>query len=504
MWLTVLAVVLAAGVRFYHLGTEDFWQDEIHSLFNSAASRAAVENLPHGVILREVPRYAKLTPASTPAAVWRNMDDDSHPPLYFMLLLGWRRLFGDGEAAVRTMPVLFSVLSIVPVALIALELRRPALAPLVALLLAISFAHILMGQENRPYSLSLLLVSTSFFLLARIENGWAEWSKPKRALYAAAYGVIVFLAPMTHYFSVLALVGQGVYALIRLRGSARTVWAFTAGAAALAFCLIWVPHLLAQRDFIASQDWLIEGVPDHAHRTVLRAADLPTRQLFLTKRFLLDAVNSMTGFGILTASCLILWFSRAREALIFACWFLAPISILTAIDLTTQQQLLTHIRYSSAAIPGLAGLIALAVGRLPRALAWLAVLALVAGSLRTLYYLPAQHNPHSRMAARLIERDLRPDDLIIYDAVEWPSFWPLRMFQMVSYYLPYNPPTLLLRRHPDEALKAQMAKFERIYIITPRVKDNAPEIPDYLADSHPLVLASDQINEIGWVYLFTK
>jgi uncharacterized membrane protein len=502
--LGVLAgLALAAGVRFYHLGLEDFWQDEIHSLFNSAGTRGVVESLPTGTILRGLPRYADLTAGSTPLSVWRTMSDDSHPPMYFLLLLGWRGLVGDGEAAVRTMPVVFSILSIVPLALIAFELRRPRLAGLLTLLSALSYTHTLMGQENRPYSLSLLLVSTSFWLVKRMETRWGQWSNGARWLHATAYGLIVFLAPMTHYFSVLALMGQGVYALLRLRGAARTAWALSVAVAALAFCALWVPQLLAQRDFIASQDWLIERAVDHTERTILRLADLPTRQLFLTK-FSLDATNSLTGVSILGAACLMLWFFRASEAVIFACWFFFPVSILAAVDFTTQQRLLTHVRYSSAAIPGLVGLIAVAIDRLPRPGRWIAIIAFCAGTVRTLYHLPAQHNPHSRAAATLIASDLRPRDLIIYDAIDWPGFWPVRLFQMVSYYLPYNPPSLLLHRTPDDGLKAEFAKFDAIYVVTPRVRDNAPEIPDYLRDSHPVVLASGQIFEIGWVYRFSR
>lgn len=79
--------LLALVVRVHHLNVENFWQDEIHSMYNSACARGPAERIPHGVILRDLPRYSDLTPQSTLSGVWRTLDDDSHPPVYFMLLL---------------------------------------------------------------------------------------------------------------------------------------------------------------------------------------------------------------------------------------------------------------------------------------------------------------------------------------------------------------------------------------------------------------------------------
>ena len=97
-------------------------------------------------------------------------------------------------------------------------------------------------------------------------------------------------------------------------------------------------------------------------------------------------------------------------------------------------------------------------------------------------------------------QDIAPNDLLVYDAVDWPNFWALRLFQMVSYYLPSNPPTLLLRDRPDEALKAEMAEYDRIYVVSPRIDD----IPNPTPETHPYVESSEHIFEVGWVYRCTR
>jgi hypothetical protein len=497
-------LALALGVRAYHLGWEAFWQDEIHSMYNSACARGPVERLPYGVILRDIPRYSDLTENSSLLGVWRTMDDDSHPPLYFMLLLLWRRLVGDGEAAIRVMPVVFSMLSIVPAVLVARELGVRRASPMLALILALSFCHINMAQENRPYSLSGLLVNVGFYLLLRMEQRWPAWGTRSKSVHAAVYGVTLFVAMMNHYFAAFAFCGQLVYVLLRWRGSLLRAWLSATAGAALLFLFIWGPHVLGQREFIASQDWLDEKLPDHAERTVLRVVDLPIRMLFRVHRFKLSEPNALLGAGLMAATCIYLWLRRARPAVVFACWYFVPVLAFAAIDLATTRQHLTHFRYLSVALPGLAGLLAIAISELPTRLRGGAIALFLLAAVPTVIALPAQDNPHSRVAAALIQSDITPNDLLVYDAIEWPRFWALRMFQMVSYYLPHNPPTLLLRDQPDEALKGQMAGFDRIYIISPRVVDNVPKIPDYSRGSHPFVLASDQISDVGWVYLCTR
>jgi len=493
-------LALALGVRLYHLGTEAFWQDEIHSMYNSACARGPVERLPHGVILQDLPRYSDLTERSSLVAVWRTMDDDSHPPVYFMLLLLWRRLVGDGEAAVRFMPLIFSVLSIVPVALAVRELGLRRTSPMLALILALSFCHINMAQENRPYSLSGLLVNVSFYLLVRMEQRWSTWGARSKSVHTALYGMTLFAAMMNHYFAAFAFCGQLVYVLLRWRGPLLRAWLSATAAAALLFLFVWGPHVLGQRAFIASQDWLDEKLPDHAQRTVLRVVDLPIRMLFRVHRFKLSEPNALLGAGLMVATCIYLWLRRARPAVVFACWYFVPVLAFAAIDLATKRQHLTHFRYLSVALPGLAGLLAIAISELPTRLRGGAIALFLLAAAPTVIALPAQDNPHSRVAAALIKSDITPNDLLVYDAIEWPSFWALRMFQMVSYYLPYNPPTLLLRDQPDEALRAQIANFDRVYVVSPRID----AIPNPSPQTHPYVETSNHIFEVGWVYCCTR
>jgi len=490
-------LILALGVRLYDLGGEDFWQDEIHSMYNSACARGPAEHVPDGVILRDLPRYSDLTEHSTLGGVWRTMEDDSHPPIYFMLLLIWRWIVGDGEAWIRVMPVFFSTLSILAAMLTLRELKLSRAGLVVGFMLAVGFCHINMAQENRPYSLSALLVNVSFLLLVRMESRWVGWTARQRRWGAGLYAGTLFAAMMNHYFAGFTFVGQAVYVAIRWRGPLLRAWLVSSAAAAVLFCVVWGPHLWKQRDFIASQDWLLEPQADHVERTVLRVADMPIRLCFRVNRTLLSERNALLGAGLLAASGIGLLLRRSKQALLFVCWYLIPLLLFAVIDLAAVRQHLTHFRYISVAIPGLVGLFALALEEMRAWQRGIGVAVYAMACIPTLVTLPAQDNPQARMVMGLIRADLKPDDLVIFDAVTWPSFWALRMYQMLSYYLPAPSPTmLLLRDPPSESLLAEIREFDHLYVVTPNPKG----IPNPTPRTHPFLEKSDYFDEIGWVY----
>jgi len=169
----ILFGILAVGALlvFSTLGDEDLWLDEMHSLLDSAGHRAEFEALPAGQVLHYVPRHTDLNEVSSVAKVWHDMRSDSHPPLFFLILHSWRRLFGDGDLVVRLPAALFSVLAILPVAFILREYNKRWTALATASVLAIAYAHIQMGQQARPYSLALLIVGVGFWVLATCPHG---------------------------------------------------------------------------------------------------------------------------------------------------------------------------------------------------------------------------------------------------------------------------------------------------------------------------------------------
>lgn len=498
--LVVGVVSIAAFVRFHRLGEQNYWLDELHSMVNSAGFRNELESLPHGVILRDIPRYPDLVKGSTVTTTWRTMTHDSHPPLYFVLLHMWRKIVGDSEFATRALAALFSILAIIPVAMTLRLYNRDRLAPWVGIGLALAFSHVLMAQENRPYSLGMLLVAVSFYLLVRMERDWAHASARRLTVLSILYGSSVYLAVMTHYFTALPLAVQGIYALARFRNSLRWSWGMVVAVAGSVWAVTWGATFAGQLDFIAGQEWLLEDRPDHALCTLMRVTDLPLRLLFDHERFSFSIARSLAGGGLLVALVAMILRRRSACGLVFTLWFIVPVGVFLAIDATTERQLLSHIRYTSIAVPGLVGMIVLAIAQLPRIAVRGVTMALLISAALTLR-LPTQSNPQSRRAARLIAEQLTEVDLLVYDAVDWPSFSASQTYLTASYYLPNpQPPFVLLRDPPGSELLSQMAMFPRIVVVSPSV-DHVPN-PD--PDRFVHVDQTGYIYGIGIVHLFAR
>ena len=68
--LPILILLLAFGLRFYRLEAQSFWNDEGNS--------------------------ARLSERSL-ALIIEGMASDVHPPLYYVMLRGWRELVGESQ-----------------------------------------------------------------------------------------------------------------------------------------------------------------------------------------------------------------------------------------------------------------------------------------------------------------------------------------------------------------------------------------------------------------------
>lgn len=499
----LMVLVVAAGVRLYGLGEPDFWLDELHSLANSSARRIEFETPTHGTILEFSAGATELTPDSTWSSVLRGMRNDSHPPTYFLLLQSWRRLVGDGEFDVRLLAAIFSILSLVPIAWTLRAFRLPWQGLAVAAFLAVAFTHVRYGQDNRPYSLAMLLLGVSFWTFARMYVGWDRLDRRRRWTWATAYGLACYLSVMTHYFAGAALVGHAVLVATHGHASFRRVWALTVAAAVVVFGVTWGPALLEQWAFIANQDWLRAWEPDHALRTVLRLADLPIRLIFWHKPSPPTFLPSLAGAVLLGGSLFALRRRTDAAAKLFATWYLMPVLLFATLDLTTDMRLLEHLRYTSIATPGLVGLIVLAVFRI-RGIARASVIVGLGLATALTLHLPTPANPRSRRAAKYIAQQWQPGDLLIFDGIDWPPDWARQSYQIAAYYLPQftqaQPPFALLREPPDPDFQQAISAFQRLIIVSPRAGEFFNPVPGVFR----YVDKTGYVRLMGEVHLFER
>jgi mannosyltransferase len=190
----VLAAIAIAGaaLRFATLSTQSFWLDE--------------------AIAIEAARLDLVGMIETIART------EGNPPLYHALLGGWIRVFGDSEAAVRSLSALFGTATIPVAFAIGRRLATPRVGLVAAALVAFSPLLVWFSQEARPYALLVLLSALSFWLFAEaLEN-------PRRGVLAG-WAVVSALAIATHYFAALLILPEALWLLHRVRPRRRAVLA---------------------------------------------------------------------------------------------------------------------------------------------------------------------------------------------------------------------------------------------------------------------------------------
>jgi len=133
--------LLALALRLWHLSGQSLGYDEGYSIALARQSLGAI--------------------AAQTAA-------DIQPPLYYDLLHFWMQLFGSSEAAVRSLSLLFGLLTVPLLYALGRRLFGPATGLLAALLGAISPFWIWYAQEARNYTLVTFLGVLSSYLLLLI------------------------------------------------------------------------------------------------------------------------------------------------------------------------------------------------------------------------------------------------------------------------------------------------------------------------------------------------
>jgi len=162
---------------------------------------------------------------------------DGSPPLYYMLLAIWVRLFGDSEAATHTLSLVFG-LACVPVAYFATRAvfgRTAALAATVIAALDPFLTYY--AQETRMYELEALLsLVVAWSYVEGILRGKRAWTP--------VFVVATVLLAYSHNWGLFLCVGLAAATLAFARDRLR-LFAIAAGGVAVLYAP-WVPTLLSQ------------------------------------------------------------------------------------------------------------------------------------------------------------------------------------------------------------------------------------------------------------------
>ncbi|MBK9051020.1 MAG: hypothetical protein IPL78_08920 [Chloroflexi bacterium] len=185
-WLLITLLLLATALRFYHLDAQSFWNDEGNS--------------------------ARLSERSL-SLIIEGTASDIHPPLYYLILRGWRELVGDTEFGLRSFSAFVGVgLVAVTIALGRAMWGRKAWGVwLAGLFVALNPALIYYSQETRMYALMAFLALLATLILWR----WVRVSSFEfRVSSFAFYALTITAGLYTHYFFPTIILVHGVVMVV--------------------------------------------------------------------------------------------------------------------------------------------------------------------------------------------------------------------------------------------------------------------------------------------------
>ncbi len=188
-WIVAALTALGAVLRFTRLGHQGFWFDE--------ANTALLVHFSPGNMIGLIPQT------------------ESTPPLYYCVAWVWARVFGYGEAGLRSLSAVAGVLTVPVVYAAARELISRRAGLIAAALTACNPFLIWYSQEARSYALLVLLTAVALLAFAHARNH-------PRPRVLAAWVIASGLALATHYYALLAIAPQAIW-LLAVHRRARSV-----------------------------------------------------------------------------------------------------------------------------------------------------------------------------------------------------------------------------------------------------------------------------------------
>ena len=187
-------------------------------------------------------------------------DDQTHPPLFYVLLWCWERIGGASLFWLRLFPSLIGCLTAVPLVWLCraarLDRRATILAVAIGAMMPVLVAY---SNEVRSYSLVVLLTAASLACWLRMR----EREAPPSAV--GMLTVVNVLLVYTHFFGVLVVVAEWCDSLRPVR---RRVGAMTWSGALTALSLVpWAAYVVHRGAITGHQlqvvDWIVRPkIPD--------------------------------------------------------------------------------------------------------------------------------------------------------------------------------------------------------------------------------------------------
>jgi len=406
----LLGLILLLGItlRFYNLGTENYWIDEMYTVIESQQS------IYHIIVVGRL----------------------DQPLSYYLPFHFWVQIFGFTEVSTRSFSALVGIGSIVLTYLVGRELFGKSAGLISAFLMAISGFQIYCSQLARFYSLFEFATLLSFlFFIQALRN--------KRKIDFGFYVVASIFMVYSHAYSVFILAAQAIYFILKWKkySDMLVVWFISQVMILFAIIPYFYPLIFGDRGVEGQVALEVGNIPVPALR----------EPLYNIYRFIFPA-RGVYGHGITfasyTAAIVLLvvgtgiyiiwqgksaWIIAARRCfaslqevpdlisklVLLSCWLMCPIMLPFIFTLVVFPIYKEH--YTISAAPALYLLMALGIFNIrkvvPIILSLAIVVVIIAPSLGQ-YYVRDMNEQWAEVAV-YVEENSRPDDVIVFAPDEY-------------------------------------------------------------------------------------
>jgi 4-amino-4-deoxy-L-arabinose transferase-like glycosyltransferase len=427
--LTALLVVIAVmqvGLALRH----SLWADEVFSLAmatgHSVEHPAVAADPSKGdfveqtspVSAADLRRYTEFDPASGGSVIRAVKLSDTSPPLYYLLLSGWTRVWGVGDLALRMFSIVCALACVPLVIAIGRKVESEKAGWIAGVLFAMAPVAVYYSSEGRMYSLLWLCVLVTAYATIALYRG-ARYTWQIGWVLAAAAGLLV------HYYFVFPFVALGVFSLWT-PGSDRRWQILVRGAAVALLVFPWYKDFGSSlQQWRITQDWVKWRPDDYNQAIVLR--NLVTQYFSGYGHYLWDLhryaqMGAVALFG--AAGVFALWKSRVRlfagSRLMLWLWFGAACLGPWIADQVRHTYVAPYTRYTSTALPAACLLGGMMLGHLRAPMAWSGVLLIGlcwAPNVASIYRSRSRSAQQMADMARHVGTYGQADDLILVHSI---------------------------------------------------------------------------------------
>lgn len=423
------------------------------------------------------------------------IQNDFHPPLFYLLLHYWLPLAGKSETLIRLPAIIFGVLT-VPALYFLVKLfhfkEKMPLAMIAAFLLALNPFHVYYSQELRMYSLNTFLTVLSWLCLKK-------WLVDKQKHFPNLYFLVSLANLYTFYGAFFNLVAQWVYFIWQKRSLSKKF--LIANTLLAVFYLPWLPTFLTQ---LKGGGYLVKALAGWS--TLSGTISIKSIGLIFAKFtlgrisfsdktiYLLFVASIMIYFGL---AALIAW--RRHHPRLLISWFTVPLLIGILVSLKTP--VLGYWRYLMI-LPAFITLLTLGIVSLPKPVAILnlgaiTIIFVIANVI--FWQTPAFQRENWRQTADLINRSNALTIVNFPDVIS-----PLKFYAPTAYYYPDQEKLGVLRRDLDLTLPALLAKNPHVLVLDylSDLTDPRRRILTWLKEAGLTQVAVHNINGVGFIYEF--